>query len=98
MHHKNNIESALLEVNAEEECLVCLPLGTLDRIELQDQNQSIFFHKKIVLVHEQKEESFLGSALAFERHAEASPSVFVSEVFLLVVVVLFVDQVCDQCV
>ena len=35
----------LLEVivHAEEECLVFMPLGTLDRIELLVQYQSIFF-------------------------------------------------------
>ena len=37
----------LLEVilRAEEECSVSLPLGTLDRIELLVQYQSMFFHE-----------------------------------------------------
>ena len=39
----------LLEVilRAEEECLVFLPLGTLDRIQLLVQYQSIFFHEYV---------------------------------------------------
>ena len=39
----------LLEVvlRAEEECLVFLPLGTLDRIELLVQYQSIFFQEYV---------------------------------------------------
>ena len=62
-------------LHVEEECLVFLPLGTLDRIELPVQYQSIFFHE-----YEQVVEGLLGFALASGRLAKANSSVFVSEV------------------
>ena len=73
----------LLEVilRVEEECLVFLPLGTLDRIELLVQHQFILFHEQVpVLVDEQAEVGLLGFALAFDRLANANTSVFVVEV------------------
>ena len=65
----------LLEVivHAEEEYLVFLPLGTLDRIELLVQYQSIFLSRiGTVLVDEQAVVGVLGFALAFDRLAKAS--------------------------
>ena len=61
----------------------------LVRIELLVQYQSIFH---TVLVDEQAEVGLLGFALAFDRLAKAKTSVFVSGL-LLVVVVIFVDQI-----
>ena len=56
-------------LRAEEECLVFLPLGTLDLIELLVQHQSIFLSRiETVLVDEQVVEvGLLGFAVAFER-------------------------------
>ena len=73
----------LLEVTvrAEEECLVFLPMGTLDRIELLVQDQSMFFHEEVQsLEDEQVVEGLLGFDLAFDRLANANTSVFISEV------------------
>ena len=69
------------------------------------QYQSIFFHAWVtVLVDEQVVDGLLGFALAVDRLAKANTSVFNANTsvfvsgLLLVVVVLFVDQVCDQLV
>ena len=90
----NSIAPFILEaiVHAEEECIVFLPLGTIDRIELLVQNQSIFSRQWVV------PEWLRSSRFCFRLGSACKRKYFRLRLrgLLLVVLVLFVDQVRDQ--
>ena len=81
-----------------------MTLGKRDSIEFLAQYQSQNLSQiGTVLVDEQAEVGLRGFAFVFDRLAKASTFVFNANSFdlrlgglLLVVVVLFVDQICDQ--